>query len=631
MDRPDPIDDLALLRAEIAKLRLDVNRVESLRRQLEATRDQLRRSQEAIERRDAIIREARKRIEATSRLKEQALRDAATAKRDLAESPGARLRAIARAIKRVRGRLSPKILGTKTRRRDEASHSPLATNHAWEPPTPIPARPRPRRSPASLRVAAIVGSHLRAQLAPECALTTFGAEGWQEVLEDARPHMLLVESDPNANSGSWQRQLQEDGDLDPFRAVIEWFRRNQIPTVFWNTADPLGLERWLPIAALHDHVLSVDADAVARSAARGVLGMANIGHLPEGVQPRTFRPESAGRAVRACFVLTDDHVADARLWGNARSLLEELDELGIDVYAHSSTTPAAPGPHFQPLAEPLWALYRRYAVAISCPARGDAKGKIPRRVLEMLASGVAVVALTSPDVSLHLGSVVTTVATPHEARDVVSELFEHEAKRARIAAESLSFVLRAHTTTHRLAAIASAAGLPTDPDYERRVAALVLADQSGDAEAALGALSSQSHAPDEIIVGTKADPSDLHEVLRDISGLRVRIVRQDGGTSLQRVQELARMASVPWVFLSTADAAPDELEPLILRAPYVGADVVARVTTGGAASRITDEVIPFPVVAKRELVAERGWTEDAGVLQGWAREGIRIYAIEPSP
>src|SRR5438876_1175823 len=78
----------------------------------------------------------------------------------------------------------------------------------------------------------------RAALEPECALVTFGPDRWRDALEDAHPHLLLVESDSYANDGGWQSALGDGGHGSPdgIRAVIEWCRERQIPTAFWHTA-----------------------------------------------------------------------------------------------------------------------------------------------------------------------------------------------------------------------------------------------------------------------------------------------------------------------------------------------------------------------------------------------------------
>src|SRR5205823_110482 len=77
------------------------------------------------------------------------------------------------------------------------------------------------------------------------------------------------------------------------------------------------------------------------------------------------------------------------------------------------------------------------------------------------------------------------------------------------AANGELFALRAHTPMDRLAAIASALGMAVDAHAERRVAALVLADQPDDAALALRAIAAQTHPADEIVLGTKARPADL--------------------------------------------------------------------------------------------------------------------------
>ena len=68
--------------------------------------------------------------------------------------------------------------------------------------------------------------------------------------------------------------LLPDVDPNPSHAGIQKIDRRtvtelrEIPAAFWNTADPLEFERWLPVEALFEAVFTVDADAVARYAAR---------------------------------------------------------------------------------------------------------------------------------------------------------------------------------------------------------------------------------------------------------------------------------------------------------------------------------------------------------------------------
>ena len=58
-----------------------------------------------------------------------------------------------------------------------------------------------------LRVAAIVDEISRACFEPDCELVTFGPDGWRQSLEEAPPHLLLVESTWQGNGGSWQYQV----------------------------------------------------------------------------------------------------------------------------------------------------------------------------------------------------------------------------------------------------------------------------------------------------------------------------------------------------------------------------------------------------------------------------------------
>jgi hypothetical protein len=453
VDLPEPSTELAQLRAEVENLRLDLNRIESLTRQLDGARDELRRSTEGIERRDVIIREARKQIATLSRKLDEARREAYEAQKALHHARGTRWFALREAVRRARKRPWRWLFVPFTLlrpRRENLPPEPVAPVSAWEPPAAQPSRPVAPRSPRSLRIAGVVGAALRAQLDPECSLFTFGPGDWAATLEDARPHLLLVESDIFANDGSWQGELGEGAAGDELRRLVAWCRAQEIPTAFWNTADPVGFDRWLSLAALFDNVFTVDSDAVARYAARGAIATANVTALPPCVQPRAFGSTSAGRTARACFVLTAEHASDARAWSETRAVLTAAKEL-IDVYA----VPGLVIPEGLPvaareLAEPLSSLFRRYAVSLSTSAHGDAKGKIPQRVLEMLASGIAVAAPASADVSLHLAPVVETFDAPDAGTAALQKLLDNEAGRAQLASQGELLVLRSHTSMDRL-------------------------------------------------------------------------------------------------------------------------------------------------------------------------------------
>jgi hypothetical protein len=169
-----------------------------------------------------------------------------------------------------------------------------------------------------------------------------------------------------------------------------------------------------------------------------------------------------------------------------------------------------------------------------------------------------------------------------------------------------------------------------DDEAERRTSALLLVDHPDDASRPLQSLASQSRPPDEIIVGTKTRAGELEEKSGGMAGIRVRIVKQNGDARPQRLRELARIASTPWVFLPGVPEDVQSLEQLVLRAPFVDADVIARATAGETSYSAGADVAVVPVVVRRSLVAERGWPDDVETLRRWSREGVRFYAIPPA-
>jgi hypothetical protein len=142
-------------------------------------------------------------------------------------------------------------------------------------------------------------------------------------------------------------------------------------------------------------------------------------------------------------------------------------------------------------------------------------------------------------------------------------------------------------------------------------------------------LMGQSRTPDEIVIGTKSQASDLEQD-GSLSSARVRIVRQEGDTRSERIAELARLCSTPWVFpASNQPADPRLIESLILPAPYVGADLVGISSDEGRFTPYSGNVDVNAAVAKGRLVAMRGWPDDAETIHRWSLEGCSVFGIDP--
>ena len=82
--------------------------------------------------------------------------------------------------------------------------------------------------------------------------------------------------------------------------IIDWCRRNDVPTIFWNKEDPIHFNTFLSAAASFDFVFTTDLDRIHRY--KTTLGHDRVFLLPFANQPRLFNPMEIGERIDAfCF------------------------------------------------------------------------------------------------------------------------------------------------------------------------------------------------------------------------------------------------------------------------------------------------------------------------------------------
>jgi hypothetical protein len=267
-----------------------------------------------------------------------------------------------------------------------------------------------------------------------------------------------------------------------------------------------------------------------------------------------------------------------------------------------------------------------------------------RRVFELLACGTAVVSTESVGVERTLGDVVSMVKTPEESTEALTKLQDDDYWRE-LTQRGRRRVIGEHTYRHRLAEVASALGFNVAAYPGEEVAALALVDdveQARQFRAVVSSISSQETRPAELLIGSHTSVAgDLQELSGDGSEIRVRVVQQDPKTTRsERYRELASLAASPWLaILHPAHTYGEHhITDLVLTTRFTDADVIGNAsfeTTDGSGAidhsrehRFVESVHPHSVLVKRELIAGRGWPDDAGgdPLSDWFRQGVRIYS-----
>lgn len=495
------------------------------------------------------------------------------------------------------------------------------------------------RMPAleEMRVAAILDRVTEACLAPECDLQTgFGADDWRERLEANPPHLLLVESAWAGNGGGWTGAVSAhpgspQAGLPALRELVDWCRRHGIPSAFWATQDPLAFDSFAEAAALFDHLFTVDADRL--SSYRELPGMAagTVAVLPLAAQPRLHNPVTRPGEPHPGPAYIGD--LERRPMGADRralaALLDAARPFGLVAYEQD----AGEGRSYEETVD----LYKRHPLFLNASPSPTSPTALSRQIFELLACGTAVLSTPSAAVEGFFGDLVPVAADREEATAQLERLLGDDEHRRLLAARGQQQVLGAHTYRDRLAELTATVGFDVPVGTREETAALVATVAAGELEEAVDSLLAQSLTPDEVLVGQVGEVTEgraLDRLAAQLPSARIRMLTQDGdATRSQRLRELARLASVPWVapIAPTLRYAPDHLRDLVACTRFAEAEVIgfaptAALERGEGAHRYTDAVAPHAALATRDLVAARGWPRDETEMRGWFAHGVRIYA-----
>jgi predicted nucleic acid-binding Zn-ribbon protein len=555
---------------------------------------------------------------------------------------------------------------------------PVQTPEPVRTPEPQPVAPtaeelaerqrwlaKPQAPPADvrqLRVAGILDEMSAACFGPDCELLRIESDGWAEALETHEPHLLLVESAWQGNNGSWQYMVASYTHPDyiglpNLRALIAACRERDIPTVFWNKEDPVHFERFKEAAALFDYIFTSDANCIDRYAALEREGTGPIAALQFAAQPKIHNPIGAPAERNPSPVFAGAYYRDRHIdrQKSLQMLLDAAMPFGLQIYdrrfGHEDKAFGFPERFADrvkgalPYDEMVEA-YKAHRTFLNVNSVHDSPTMFSRRVFELLACGTSVVSTESVGVEQTLGDVVSMVSTPNDATQALTKLQDDEYWRE-LSQRGRRKVIGEHTYRHRLAEVAGALGFSVTAYPGEEVAALALVDDVEQARrfrAVVTSVSAQATGPAELLIGSHTSVvGDLQELQADGTEIRVRVVQQDpGATRSQRYRELAALAASPWLaILHPAHTYGEHhLTDLVLTTRFADADVIGsasfEATEGADAidrnleNRFVDSVHPHSVLVKRELVAKRGWPDDAGAagasLSDWARHGVRIYS-----
>lgn len=527
----------------------------------------------------------------------------------------------------------------------------------------VPAVSLPSVKPARpwLKVAAIMDEFSQMAFQYEFQYIAFGPEDWKETLERERPNLLLVESAWVGNNGRWHGYIAgPNGPKAPFVELVQWCKKNGIPTVFWNKEDPPHFDRFIKAATLFDRVYTVDANCIPKY--REILGHDRVGVLPFAAQPRIHNPTTVpgGRVYDVAFAggYYAHHPERAE---QMKVILDPALEFNVHIFDRHYGTQMEnlrwPEQYERHIVgslsyQEMLAAYKMYKVFLNVNSVIDSPTMCARRVFELLACGTTVLSGYSPAIENLFGTEVELCRTPEETTRKLRMLLGNAELRDRRAVVGLRKVLESHTYSHRVDQILSDLGLYR-PQPKPLVSAIVATMRPAFLQNVFANIARQVYQPLELVLvlhGVEANHEELKETARAAGITRLTVIKVPADRTLGYCMN-AGVEAAEGQFLAKMDDddfyGPHYISDLINAFQYTEADVVGKLScymylegTGAMVLRYPGQEYKYvnwvtgaTMTWKREVsdqvrFPDRSKGEDTVFLQTVLKQGGKIYSTD---
>ena len=118
-----------------------------------------------------------------------------------------------------------------------------------------------------LSIACVIDEFTHESFRPDINLFPISPSNWKEEVKQAQPDFLFVESCWFGNNNQWGSLIYGNSynapnQMDELAKVVEYCKKEGIPTVFWSKEDPVHYDKFAPTAKLFDLVFTTDANMV---------------------------------------------------------------------------------------------------------------------------------------------------------------------------------------------------------------------------------------------------------------------------------------------------------------------------------------------------------------------------------
>lgn len=307
-----------------------------------------------------------------------------------------------------------------------------------------------------VKIATIMDEFTSLCFAPEAETLQITPESFEEELNQFKPDFVFIESAWQGKDGLWKLKISQQA--DELLGLIDYCRKHNIKTLFWNKEDPVHFGTFIEVAKLVDVVFTTDIDCIQKY--KETVQHDAVYLMPFAAQPKVHNPIELYERIDK-FNFAGSYYLKYPVRQRDFAVLSDvaINSKGLDIYDRNFNNDH---PHYQfperyqslilgSLApEEIDKAYKGYEFGVNMNTIKQSQTMFARRVFEMLASNTIVLSNYSRGVRLLFGDLVVCSDNENELQRQVDSILESTIKRKKFKLQGLRSVLSQHTYEHRL-------------------------------------------------------------------------------------------------------------------------------------------------------------------------------------
>ncbi len=310
------------------------------------------------------------------------------------------------------------------------------------------------RSLYDLKIACVLDNFSFSAFKLEANFKQLSVENYLQELEKFNPDFIFFESAWRGKDGLWGSKVGH-ADFEVIE-ILEWAKKSNCPTVFWNKEDPVHFKSFLNVAKLFNYVFTTDIDCIQRY--KRALQHDRVHLLPFAVQPLLHNPiEEFERINKLCFAGAY-YRKYAERNENMDSILSGISEdLDFDIYDRNylDDHPDYKFPdkfHKNIIGtldfSEINLAYKGYEAALNLNTIKNSQTMFARRVFELLASNTLVFSNYSRGIKTLFGDIVLCSDSGTKISHMYKSISEKEKEQIKLL--GIRKVFSEHTYRNRL-------------------------------------------------------------------------------------------------------------------------------------------------------------------------------------